>query len=317
MIPKLGLLLSGGSAQTPLALADATLRLTHASRDAGFSAIVVGQHFLAAPQTYFQPVPLLARLIPETAEMKLVTGVVLLPLLHPVQLAEELATLDVLSGGRLIVGVGQGYRDVELDAFKVERRERLPRQLEALRLLKQAWAGASFEHSGDYYVLAAEGASVTPVQSPHPPIWYAASTEATCRRALGEGYSPYIGPQVPREGVAKLSALAGDSPAQRVALRRDIIVTDVVPPETASACVAAHEARYSSWGYRSADQRDGDARDWTETYLIGSADECRSILADYASFGITDVVLRVTWPGLSVEQSLAMLDALADVALER
>jgi alkanesulfonate monooxygenase SsuD/methylene tetrahydromethanopterin reductase-like flavin-dependent oxidoreductase (luciferase family) len=312
-MPKLGLLLSGGAAQDPVALADATLRLTHASRDAGFSALVVGQHFLAAPQVYFQPIPLLARLIPETADMRLVTGVVLLPLLHPVQLAEELATLDVLSVGRLTVGVGQGYREVELNAFGVERRERSARQLEALELLKEMWSGARIDHTGDYYSVRADGASVTPVQSPHPPVWYAASTEATCRRALREGYVPYIGPQVSRDGVAKLAAFAQSSPGSGVALRRDIIVTDVVDAQTARACVAAHEARYTSWGYGSGDRQKDDSRHWRKTYIIGSVDECQSMLADYALFGVTDVVLRVTWPGLSVEQSLSMLHALTDI----
>ena len=71
-----------------------------------------------------QPIPLLARLAAETGEMRLATCILLLPLLNPVDIAEQLATLDIISHGRLAIGVGLGYRDEEFDAFGVPRGER-------------------------------------------------------------------------------------------------------------------------------------------------------------------------------------------------
>ncbi len=311
---RVGLLLSGSTGEGGQAVVDASLDLVRASRDAGFATVVAGQHFLSAPHTYLQPVPLLARLVPETSGMNLVTGVLLLPYLHPVQLAEELASLDVLSAGRLVIGVGQGYRDVEMNAFGVARDERLSRQLETLALLKEIWSGKPVEHDGRYHKVHAQGPSVLPVQRPHPPIWYAAGAERPFRRAAHEGYVPYLGPQVTRGGVAELTKTPAERRPTAVALRRDILVTDVVDQATVRSCVHAHESRYSSWGYRAEPEAgEGGSVDPAGRYIIGSVDECRAALVEYEALGVTDVVLRVTWPGLPISASLAMIDSLAGV----
>ena len=83
------------------------------AREAGFRSIWASQHFLSAPFTYFQPIPTLARIAADADGMTLGTGVLVLPLHHPLDVAEQLATLDVISGGRLVAGVGLGYRDEE------------------------------------------------------------------------------------------------------------------------------------------------------------------------------------------------------------
>jgi alkanesulfonate monooxygenase SsuD/methylene tetrahydromethanopterin reductase-like flavin-dependent oxidoreductase (luciferase family) len=93
-------------------LAQATL-----ARSVGFSSIWASQHYLSAPFTYFQPVPMLARVAAEVDGLTLGTGVLVLPLYHPLEAAEQLATLDVICGGRLIAGVGLGYRDPENETF--------------------------------------------------------------------------------------------------------------------------------------------------------------------------------------------------------
>jgi alkanesulfonate monooxygenase SsuD/methylene tetrahydromethanopterin reductase-like flavin-dependent oxidoreductase (luciferase family) len=82
-----------------------------AARAAGFSGLTSPQHHLVGPLQYFQPLPLLARLAAEAPEMELIPGIILLALHHPVAVAEELATLDVISGGRLVAGFGLGYRE--------------------------------------------------------------------------------------------------------------------------------------------------------------------------------------------------------------
>lgn len=110
------------------------------ARDFGFDSISASQHYLAAPFQYFQPIPLLARIAAESGEMTLITNILLLPLYNPVDLAEQLATLDIICDGRLVCGVGLGYRDVEYTVFGVERASRVSRFEEALRLLKRLWA---------------------------------------------------------------------------------------------------------------------------------------------------------------------------------
>ncbi len=309
----LGLLLSGDMTGEPAAVFAAYQSLASAARDAGFRAIVAGQHFLTAPARYLQPIPLLARLAPETGDMFLVTGVLLASLIPPVILAEDLATLDVVSGGRLVVGVGQGYRDVEFAAFGVPRAERRDRQLDALAVLEQLWSGSETHIERGGLRIHAAGPAMVPQQRPRPPIWYAASSPATVERARVSDYTPYLGPQVSSREVGPLLQAGGD-PGAGAALRRDILLTDVLDTATVRACLAAREERYRSWGYLdptgSRDRADGS----DTPYLIGTVEECRQQLVDLGADGVTTVVLRATWPGLALSESLRMVDALSGVA---
>ena len=104
------------------------------ARDYGFASVCVGQHFLTEYQK-LQPVPVLARLAADSGDMRLLPGIVLLPLFNPVYVAEEIATLDVVSGGRVIFGLGVGYRDVEFEAFGVKKTERGARFEESLTVI--------------------------------------------------------------------------------------------------------------------------------------------------------------------------------------
>ena len=88
---------------------------------AGFDHVSASQHYLAAPFQYMQPLPLLARVAAEAGEMTLGTGIMLLALQQPVDVAESIATMDVICNGRFVFGVGLGYRDVEFDAFGIPK----------------------------------------------------------------------------------------------------------------------------------------------------------------------------------------------------
>ena len=103
-----------------------------ASRDAGFDIYSWAHHYLIDPFQHFQPLPVLARLAAEPGEMKLATSVLLLPLLNPVDIAEQVATLDHICEGRFILGLGLGYRPEECEAFGTELSERASRNSEAL-----------------------------------------------------------------------------------------------------------------------------------------------------------------------------------------
>src|SRR5437867_12269530 len=115
------------------------LAQVRAARAAGFSHVWASQHYLSAPYTYFQPMPTLGRVAAESGEMTLGTGVLLLPLHSPVDVAEQVATLDVITGGRFIFGVGLGYRDVENAAMGVDPRARVGRLEEGIEVLERLW----------------------------------------------------------------------------------------------------------------------------------------------------------------------------------
>src|SRR5919197_5774404 len=102
------------------------------ARAVGFTSVWASQHYLSDPFTYFQPIPTLARVAAEAPGMTLGTGCLLLPLHHPVEIAEQLATLDVITAGRFVFGVGLGYRDVENEAMGLRPTERVGRLVEGL-----------------------------------------------------------------------------------------------------------------------------------------------------------------------------------------
>jgi alkanesulfonate monooxygenase SsuD/methylene tetrahydromethanopterin reductase-like flavin-dependent oxidoreductase (luciferase family) len=161
------------------------------ARDFGFDSISASQHYLAAPFQYFQPIPLLARIAAESGEMTLITNILLLPLYNPIDLAEQLATLDIICNGRLVCGVGLGYRDVEYTVFGVERASRVSRFEEALTLLKRLWTEDEVSCEGEHFRLDRAQMTLKPVQRPRPPIWIAASSNAGIQRAahLGDAWT--------------------------------------------------------------------------------------------------------------------------------
>src|SRR5919201_561094 len=118
---------------------DEVVEQARLGRDLGFDLVALGQHHLAMPYQQPSSVPFLARLAAETGTMRIGILVFLLPLHNPVDLAEQVATLDAISHGRMIVGVGLGYRPEEFEAFGVRVEDRVPRCLESLELMKRVW----------------------------------------------------------------------------------------------------------------------------------------------------------------------------------
>jgi len=124
-----------------------------AARDAGFDLVVMGQHYLSTPFQEMQTLPALARLAAEAGTMRVGATVILLPLLNPVDVAEQVATLDVITEGRFVFGVGLGYRDEENEAFGIAPGERVPRLVEGLQVIKRLWAEDEVTHHGRFFRL--------------------------------------------------------------------------------------------------------------------------------------------------------------------
>ncbi|MBM3676716.1 MAG: LLM class flavin-dependent oxidoreductase, partial [Actinobacteria bacterium] len=150
----------------------------------GIEGIVCGQHFLGTEMRYYQPIPYLAHLATLAPDLRIVLGILLLPLLNPVQVAEDVATLDVVTGGRVTLGCGMGYSDRELRAFGIERSQRAARFEEAIELIPRLWSGDPVSHEGAHFQVDAETRpSVLPLQRPRPPLWVGGQTLAAVRRA--------------------------------------------------------------------------------------------------------------------------------------
>src|SRR5499425_3450119 len=109
---------------------------------------------------------MLSRLAPEAGEMRLKTSMLLLPLLSPVDVAESVATLDHITHGRLDVGVAIGYREKELEAAGLARKDRVAKLEESLALMKRLWAGEAVTFQGGYTKVTTGRMGFTPYQKP-------------------------------------------------------------------------------------------------------------------------------------------------------
>src|ERR1700677_3199363 len=134
-----------------------------AAREAGLGSVWVLNHFLGNMQT-LEPLPTLSALAEPAGHMRLGTNMFILPLRHPVAVAEEFATLDHLSGGRVIAGFGMGYRENEFASFGVPMSERASRFEEAVTIVRALWTGAPTTFRGEHFRIEEQSISLPPVQ---------------------------------------------------------------------------------------------------------------------------------------------------------
>jgi probable F420-dependent oxidoreductase len=155
------------------------------AEDLGFESALLIDHLLVAPPAYrvtwLEPVALLSALAGVTRTIRLGTMVLVLPFRDPVAFAKEWATLDVLSGGRSILGVGVGWNREEFDALRIPYRERGRRMTEMLEAVTALWAGDRVTYEGEFYRFCDLTIEPKPVQRPHPPIWIGGGTQPSAR----------------------------------------------------------------------------------------------------------------------------------------
>ncbi len=136
----------------------------------GYHSITKGSHYSTHPLQDLQQVPFLCRIAAEAPSLRLNTGVLLLPLHKPLDVAEQLGTLDIITNGKAIFGCGVGYRDVEFEVFGTSKGARGRRFEENLDAVKRLWTEETVTLKGSHFNLIDAGCSSKPVQDPHPPI---------------------------------------------------------------------------------------------------------------------------------------------------
>ncbi|OGL06801.1 MAG: hypothetical protein A3H48_03740 [Candidatus Rokubacteria bacterium RIFCSPLOWO2_02_FULL_71_18] len=188
----------------PTRIIDEAITVAAAASRMGFAWVSIGQHWMSYPTVWPQPFPILARMAPDTGTMRLKTSVLLLPIVNAVEAAENIATLDHICHGRLDVGVALGYREKELEAVGLTRRDRAPKLEESLALMKRLWSGQEVTFQGAYTRVTAARMGFTPFQQPHPPLEMGAQSEGATRRAARLTDGVFFGPQVAWRDIAKL-----------------------------------------------------------------------------------------------------------------
>jgi probable F420-dependent oxidoreductase len=163
------------------ATVEAMGRYLRRAEDLGFECAVTIDHLLTTPPAYactwLEPLTLLAALSGVTRTMRLGTMVLVLPLRNPVAFAKEWATLDVLSGGRTILGIGVGWHQEEFALMGIPHNERGRRMEECIEVLGALWAGDRVTYEGRFYRFRDLTIDPKPLQRPHPPIWIGGGTQ--------------------------------------------------------------------------------------------------------------------------------------------
>jgi alkanesulfonate monooxygenase SsuD/methylene tetrahydromethanopterin reductase-like flavin-dependent oxidoreductase (luciferase family) len=144
----------------------------------GFHTVQFSEHHGAEDGYIPSPIVLASAIAARTSRIRLRFGLIILPLNEPIKLAEDLAVLDIISGGRVDVIFGAGYARHEFEMFGVDPAKRVKLMEEGIDLIKKAWTGETFEYHGRRMRVRP-----TPVQQPRPAIWLGGSTEAAARRA--------------------------------------------------------------------------------------------------------------------------------------
>ncbi len=304
-----------------------TIEQVRLARALGFDLILFGQHFLVNEFQMLQPAVAAARLAAEAGPMRVGITIYLLSLLNPVAVAEEVATLDILTGGRFIFGVGLGYRDVEDQAFGFSKGERVSRLQSHLEVIRRLWAGEAVTFDSPYCRLAGARTALRPVQRPHPPIWVAANNDRAVERAAEIGDAWIINPHATLETIGRQMGL------YRAALKRAGRPFPAELPMMREICVAESRAEairlarphleqkyraYVQWGQHRALPRDDDMTQAfddliRDRFILGDPSECAAeIRRCVAATGATTLLFRLHWPGMPHETVTRAMRLLAE-----
>ena len=293
----------------PTAVPQALATLVGHGEELGFHSVMIADH-IVMPVAFESKYPysttgafpgqgdsleqltLMAFIAACSERLRLVTSIMVLPHRNPVLAAKMLATIDVLSKGRITVGVGVGWLREEfelLGAPEFERRGAVSD--EYLEIFKKCWSEDPVEHDGSFYSFAPMHAAPKPVQKPHPPIWIGGHSRAALRRAAryGDGWHPVgANPAVPLTP-EDLAPLISELKQRTEAEERDFeaMTLSFKAPLTDMAALT-----------------DGRRRPFS-----GAIDEIRSDIDAYAALGISELIFDIRADTL--DESLARLDRFA------
>jgi len=269
---------------------------TRLARDGGFAMLAGGQHYLG-PR--LQTLPLLARLAADAGEMEVATAVVLLPLHNPVDLAEQAATMNAMTGGRFTLGVGLGHQADEREVFGISRESVVPRFDEAMTLMQRVWDGDGQPFHGEHYHLP-ELKLGWPIPYVRPRMWIGGSSDKGFGRARAYGL-PWFPSDIDLDGLARRydahPPAAGEAPVDRpVGMWVHVAETD--------GAAMADAVRLGQAGPNVPNP---------PVSIIGSPDTVVERIEAYRSrIGATHMLLRVQLPGMSQAETMRRLEMLAE-----
>ena len=300
-----------------------TIRECERAEAAGFDSVWLGEHH-NNPVLYPAPLLGLAAIAARTGRVSLGTGVLLLPLYHPMCVAEEGAMVDMISRGRLILGVGAGYAPEEFAAFGLSVRQRGSRLDEGAALLRRLWTETHVTHHGRYYRVEDATVGPRPVQQPAPPIWFGAWTAPAIERAARLGDAWLGGPSAALselsscvESYRRARAAMDREPGETAAFRYVFVAgtTGKAFESAGASFIQAYENMYFRWPHPVVKRPPGELtieRLAENRIILGDPETCiREISRFREALGLDHLICRFSVPGISREASMASLDLFA------
>jgi len=303
------------------------------AEEIGFNSALQASHHSQSDGFCPSPLIAMAGAAAVTQRMRIGTAVLLVPLYAPLKLAEDIAVIDNMSNGRFVFGVAPGYVSEEFIAHGVPREERVSRFEEALDLMQLAWKGKSFSFYGQHYQISEAQVTPTPVQKPHPPIWYGVSAKSALRRAVRRQCVQIMSP---RHGIEELkehyepyedeAKKLGWIPPERPIIRQVFVAeTTQKAEEIASPAVdylysvlygaasaAGDRVLRNDEGQIISNTEDVAYKTFKERYIIGSPELAIKKITEYKKeLDPTEMICWMHMPGISGENAMKSMQLFA------
>ena len=299
--------------------------LTELAAESGFDSIFAINHFLANLQTP-QTLSVVANLIRHSGSMTVGTSLIILPAFHAVHIAEEFATLDHLADGRLVLGVGAGYRNNEFAAFGIDKPSRFRKMHEQIKLIRALWTGDKVDFDGEFHSVH-DTICVKPLQSGGPQIWIGAGGPISVRKAAELGDAWIIPGNSPKPDW-HVNAMANhdEALAQAGKSREGREYPMIVNVYTGTSMQEARETvrpfvereyfNYAEYPQLSF-QKERFEWMWENLFIVGDPDFVTARIERLRSIGVNHIVQRPFWLGMSHEKTVESVTLFAKEVMPR
>ena len=295
------------------------LEQVEAAEALGFDSFWVAEHHFHEYGAIPSPPVWLAAAAQRTRRLRLGSAVVVLPFRNPLQVAEDYAMVDVLSGGRLNLGVGSGYLQHEYDGFGLDPQDKRERFDEALDIVLEAWRGERFSYEGRFHRVREVKLNVVPLQRPRPPVWIAVLRNEAAAQVGKKGFPMMMIPYATSERIAELAETvaafrqafteAGGAPAAAsVPFGLHTYVTE--GPERAAAEAREAMERYVRTRLY-ARQRPFATLVEKDLVAFGGPEDVVRVARRYEAAGYTDFLAIMNFGGLAHARVLQSMELMA------
>ena len=304
-----------------------------AAEELGFDALFLNEHhpFETTEQLWLQPLPALAGMATRTRRILLGTNILILPLYHPIRLAEDVAMIHAMSHGRVVLGVAIGYKPEEFDAYGLQIKQRVSRFEEQMEILRRLWRDTKVTFQGKHFAFTDVSLPVHTFVRPAPPLWIGAEVEPAIVRAarLGDAWLPADTSSITLLGEdyrVYRQALEGAGKrfddCERPLMRETFVMQDGRRAREVFAPYVVQ--KYREYWRMGAPQLRAEFAEESfsfdelsrDRFIVGTPDECiEQIERHRAALGITHMIFRIQKKGMPHRHVLEVLRLLGERVL--